>query len=110
MAARSTLDRILSGETDAVWSNSWRLIRCAVWLEDPDIFFGILLAKDVETMFGKGFPVEIVFINLWHPDATTLRQDPRFRDLVMETGLLDYWKKWGWADYCEPNGDGFRCD
>lgn len=109
-AARGTLDRILAGETEARWSNAWRLIRCAVWLEDPDIFFGILLAKDVDTMFGNGYPVEVVFINLWHPDAAAMRRDPRFRELVMETGLLDYWIKWGWADLCEPDSDSFRCD
>jgi TolB-like protein len=109
-SARETLDSILAGETEAGWSNSWRLIRCAIWLEDPDIFYGLLLAEDIETVFGKGFPVEIVFINLWHPDATAMRQDPRFRELVMETGLPDYWKKWGWADLCEPDGDDFRCD
>ncbi len=110
MAARATLDRILSGEEEAAWSNAWRLIRCSVWLEDPDIFFDLLLAKDLNSMFGKGFPVEIVFINLWHPDAAAMRRDPRFHELVMETGLLDYWKQWGWADRCEPDGDGFRCD
>ena len=93
-----------------MWSNSWRLIRCGIWLEAPDITLGILLATDVETQFGDGFPNEIVFINLWHPDATVMRQDPRFRELVLETGLLDYWKNWGWADLCEPDGESFRCD
>jgi hypothetical protein len=30
--------------------------------------------------------------------------------MVLESGLLDYWKKWGWADLCAPDGDSFRCD
>jgi len=109
-AVQETLGRILAGETDARWSNAWRVIRCAVWLEDPDIFYGLLLAKDVDTQFGKGFPNEVVFTNLWHLDAAAMRRDRRFRELVVETGLLDYWKEWGWADLCRPEGDSFACD
>jgi TolB-like protein len=107
---QETLRQILAGETPASWANSWRVIRCAVWLEDPDIFYGLLLAEDIDTMFGKGFPKEIVFTNLWHQDAAAMRRDPRFRELVLETGLLDYWKQWGWADLCRPDGDSFACD
>lgn len=32
------------------------------------------------------------------------------RELVIESGLLDYWRQWGWSDYCEEDGDSFRCD
>jgi len=109
-AAQDTLEQVLSGETKAGWSIAWRLVRCGTWLEDPDIFYGLLLATDIETMFGKGFPNEIVFTNLWAPDGSAMRRDPRFRELVLETGLLEYWRKWGWADLCHPDGDSFRCD
>ena len=28
----------------------------------------------------------------------------------MEEGLLDYWREWGFSDYCRPEGDSFTCD
>jgi len=44
-------------------------------------------------------------------ESTVLRQHPRFREMVVESGLIDYWRRWGWSDYCEPVGeDDFRCD
>ena len=30
--------------------------------------------------------------------------------VVVESGLLDYWRQWGWSDFCEADGDSFRCD
>lgn len=109
-AARETLERIIAGQEDARWGNAWRLIRCGVWVGDPDITFGILQSKAYQSIFGEGMPTKVIFINMFQPDAAVLRQDPRFRELVVESGLLDYWRKWGWADYCEADGDSFRCD
>jgi hypothetical protein len=60
--------------------------------------------------FPDGAPTEVVFMNMFHHDGGALRQDPRFREMVEESGLLDYWKRWGWADLCEPDGDSFRCN
>jgi hypothetical protein len=47
---------------------------------------------------------------LFFSDAASLRQHPRFRALVEESGLLEYWRQWGWSDFCEEDGDSFRCD
>ena len=48
---------------------------------------------------------------LWYPYKTKLRADPRFKVLVREIGLVDYWRKTGnWGDYCKPVGnDDFEC-
>lgn len=48
---------------------------------------------------------------LWYPYKTQLRTDPRFKDIVREIGLVDYWRKSGnWGDYCKPVGsDDFEC-
>lgn len=48
---------------------------------------------------------------LWYPYKTQLRTDPRFKDIVREIGLVDYWRKSGnWGDYCKPVGaDDFQC-
>jgi TolB-like protein len=48
---------------------------------------------------------------LWLPLAINLRTDPRFKEIVLATGLVDYWRssdKWG--DFCKPVGtDDFVC-
>jgi TolB-like protein len=48
---------------------------------------------------------------LWFPQRTGLRSDPRFKELVRELGLVDYWRSSGkWGDYCKPVGDDdFEC-
>jgi adenylate cyclase len=47
---------------------------------------------------------------LWSPDARELRAHPRFRTLVEQFGLIDYWRQAKWPDLCRPDGDGLRCD
>jgi TolB-like protein len=48
---------------------------------------------------------------LWYPYKTQLRKDPRFKEIVREIGLVDYWRKSGnWGDFCKPLGnDDFEC-
>jgi TolB-like protein len=87
----------------------WGIIRCAMWLGDTDLVFDMMAVKGVPP-FPDGAPTEVVFMNMFHHDGGALRQDPRFREMVEESGLLDYWKRWGWADLCEPDGDSFRCN
>ena len=50
-------------------------------------------------------------IYLWSPTAREFRKTPRFKELVREIGLVDYWKEFGWPDLCRPVGDDdFVCD
>jgi TolB-like protein len=53
----------------------------------------------------------IDFIGLWQPNETGLRSDPRFKDVLHELGLVDYFRKSGtWGDFCKPVGkDDFEC-
>jgi TolB-like protein len=110
-AVKETLKAYISGTLGGmeVWFLGSNLIRCGTWLGEPDIVFDVLETKGVQP-FPDGVPTEVIFINLFLPDARVVRQDQRFRDLVVESGLLDYWRKWGWSDFCEPDGDSFRCD
>lgn len=40
-----------------------------------------------------------------------VRKTERFKALVREAGLVDYWKARGWPDLCRPVGaDDFACD
>jgi TolB-like protein len=110
-ALRATLDDYVSGQlsfAEAFYYASF-ILRCSSWLDQPDLVFELLDARGVPP-FEDGAPTEVRFINMFLPSAVSLRQDPRFRVMVLESGLLDYWKKWGWADLCAPDGDSFRCD
>jgi hypothetical protein len=43
---------------------------------------------------------------LWWPVETNLRTDPRFKELVREIGLVDYWRTTGkWGDFARPLGE-----
>jgi adenylate cyclase len=109
-AVHEALELKKSGQL--TWMQEWHLgsqiIACGTWLGEPDIVFEQLFAES--RIFKGSVPTEVIFINMFAPDAGVLRQDPRFRELVVESGLLDYWRKWGWSDYCEADGDSFRCD
>jgi TolB-like protein/Tfp pilus assembly protein PilF len=50
-------------------------------------------------------------IFLWIPVMEEARKLPQFKEFVREIGLIDYWKEYGWNDFCHPVGDDdFECD
>jgi TolB-like protein len=91
-----------SAEYDSMF-RGWQIIRCATWINEPDI--AIELIQNVEDI-----PNEARFFLFFQADSGVLRQTEHFRNLVVDSGLLDYWRKWGWSDYCRPDGDSFVCD
>jgi TolB-like protein len=83
---------------------AWNIIRCGTWIGEADLVAEILLGTE-------GVPTEVKYLLTFFPDAKLLRQHPQYRALFRDSGLVDYWRKWGWSDYCEPVGeDDFRCD
>ena len=102
--------RAILGDTDAVPAYmddefimmQWAVFTCDIWVGNGDLAIDLMLSQEV---------TELQFFAFFLPEATVLRQHPRFRRHVRESGLLDYWREWGWSDYCEPVGeDDFHCD
>jgi TolB-like protein len=48
---------------------------------------------------------------IWWPLYKNLRGDSRFKQMLRDLGLVDYWRTSGnWGDYCKPVGhDDFEC-
>jgi TolB-like protein/Flp pilus assembly protein TadD len=84
---------------------AWPVISCDAWIGDGDLAVRILQGSGLEAI------TEAQWFAFFMSEWKVLRQHPRFREAVVDRGLLDYWRQWGWADYCEPVGDDdFRCD
>jgi hypothetical protein len=49
--------------------------------------------------------------SVWVPGESAIRKTERFKALMREFGLVDYWRERGWPDLCQPVGAGdFVCD
>jgi TolB-like protein len=49
--------------------------------------------------------------SLWNPEDKRQRSTERFKRLVREFRLVEYWREEGWPDLCRPVGaDDFACD
>jgi tetratricopeptide (TPR) repeat protein len=50
-------------------------------------------------------------VALWWPVPPNVRMTERFKTLVRQAGLVDYWKTRGWPPQCHPTtGDDFACN
>jgi TolB-like protein/DNA-binding winged helix-turn-helix (wHTH) protein/tetratricopeptide (TPR) repeat protein len=47
---------------------------------------------------------------LWQYYNISARSQPGFKELVRDIGLVDYWRKTRWSDYCRPKGEDFECE
>jgi hypothetical protein len=47
---------------------------------------------------------------VWHPSYAPVRKTERFKGLMRNAGLVEYWRVKGWPDLCRPVGaDDFVC-
>lgn len=74
-----------------------------VYLEEPEraVDAGLRLVND-----RPSFNVEFVFSR----EARSLRQHPRFGELVRAIGLHRYWDRFGWPEVCRKSGETVSCD
>jgi hypothetical protein len=82
-------------------------IRIAIWADyfgDKDLTLAALHKELIDNR-------EASTLLLWLPWKTDLRADSKFKDIVRELGLTDYWRSSGkWGDFCSPVGkDDFEC-
>jgi TolB-like protein len=76
----------------------------AGYFGDPDL--ALSLMRDISV----NDRAIILSFNLWHPLMREVRRLPGFKTFVSEMGLVDYWRKFAWADLCRPVGeDDFEC-
>jgi len=46
----------------------------------------------------------------WLPVMAEVRREPGFKALVRDVGLVEYWREYGWSDFCRPlAGEDFEC-
>jgi len=70
---------------------------------DPD-----LALTSFEDTFASG-PEQMYAI--WRPVYRDMRRLPRFKEFARRIGLVDYWREYGWPDFCRPFGENdFECD
>ena len=74
----------------------------AAYFGDPRF---ALTVKGEEVRIG---PVRMSAV--WYPVMSEVRRLPEFKELVSDLNLVEYWRVYGWADYCEPMGENdFTC-
>jgi hypothetical protein len=45
------------------------------------------------------------------PPWRNMRRDPRFMDLIKDTGLIQYWRETGrWPDFCRERDLPYDCE
>jgi TolB-like protein len=48
---------------------------------------------------------------IWWPTPSSVRKTERFKTLMRNAGMVDYWKARGWPDLCKPVGaNDFACE
>ncbi|MDX1556399.1 MAG: tetratricopeptide repeat protein, partial [Xanthomonadales bacterium] len=86
--------------------------------DQPSFFYGWmyfdladtdLLIDVIEEHAERGRLGDLIW-RVWEPDLTELRNHPRFKALMEEQGLIDYWRETGWPDLCQQSTDELVCE
>jgi len=79
--------------------------------EDLDFIYGYVGAPDRLLDYPERSIKAGGLINWFAPHYAPVRKTERFKRLLREEGLVDYWKARGWPDLCHPTtGDDFACE
>ncbi len=100
--ALAALETVLASE-ELSWPSKYHDIAVlAAYLGDPNLAL---------ESFSREMPyTSIRFAILWYPVMAEARRLPRFKTLVEQARLVEYWRQYRWADNCRPAGpDDFEC-
>jgi TolB-like protein len=89
--------------------NVYWIIDMAVTIGEYDLVFDMLetIARPEGDFHGYTVAWSPLFAN--KTGANGLRSHPRFVETLNLTGLPTYWRKYGWPNGCEADGESFRC-
>ena len=115
-AALTELRRMLSVSANPVsaytgpssYNLVWSTVEWLAWYGDSQGALDVLrsYAPVARSQRRNGYT-----LNFWNPMLRNVRRLPGFKDLVRDLGLVDYWRRFGWADLCHPLGQSdFECD
>ena len=64
-----------------------------------------------ERNVGAGWMSNGQTVFLWHSSFAPARKTERFKALMRNAGMVDYWRAKGWPEFCRPIGaDDFACE
>ncbi|MGH8063384.1 MAG: hypothetical protein ACREO7_15370, partial [Pseudoxanthomonas sp.] len=81
-------------------------------LGDADLAVAALRkALEAEKGFKEGAMAQFPYVAFWNAPYSGVRAHPDFKKLLVEAGVVDYWRQTGrWGDGCGPVGaDDFQC-
>lgn len=88
--------------------------RCPLTALDRSCYTGLVAVREYEAAFAyaRNAFAERRWDNeyLWAHWSISARRQPGFKALVRDVGLVDYWRKTRWPDYCQPKGEDFECE
>ncbi|UHQ20196.1 hypothetical protein LVB87_03265 [Lysobacter sp. KIS68-7] len=103
---KALADDAYGGEITDVWAE------VADALGDADLT-AIAVRKQLESSegFKEGTMTPVPYNVFWVVPYSSVRSHPEFKRLLVETGVVDYWRKTGkWGDGCGPVGEtDFQC-
>jgi len=72
------------------------------------------LRRNLESVdgFAEGRMNHRAYWQIWTTPHSSIRAHPEFKRLLIQTGVVDYWRQTGrWGDGCKPVGaDDFQCE
>lgn len=81
-------------------------------LGDADLAVAALRRElEAEPGFGEGTMAQYSHVAFWNAPYSGLRAHPGFKALLVQAGIVDYWRQTGrWGDGCTPLGaQDFQC-